>query len=248
MAIGIRELTDPADPDVSRLAQLMLATFADANIVLSEERLKEFTGRVEADRSFHVLVARDGDGVVGGVVFSFVVPSLCGFSEYLVVHRDYRRQGIGRLLVEARKELLDRRAREHGAPGARGVFIEVENPERTPPAFLERERETAVDAWDRWRIFHRLGFLRVDVAYVQPPLGPDKRPVDYMDLLFCPWDEGVRRSRRVPAEWILHTVRPIWRGWVPDRYQEFLASFRVRLGDGLVPLVPLFPEPASGAG
>lgn len=246
MAIEIRELTDPADPDVSRLAQLMLATFADPNIVLSEDRLKEFTGLVEPDRSFHVLVAKDGGAVVGGVVFSFVVPSLCGFSEYLVVHRDYRRQGVGRALVEARKELLDRRARERGAPGARGVFIEVENPERTPPEFLERERETALDAWDRWRVFHRLGFLRVDVPYVQPPLGPDKRPVDYMDLLFCPWDEEARRTRRIPATWILDTVRPIWRGWVPGRYQEFLASFRQRLGDGTVPLVPLFPDAAPG--
>ncbi len=242
MGMEIRELTDPSDPNVRRLEQLILSTFADPNIMLSEGDLEKFIGLVEPERSFHVLVAKDGDALVGGVVFSFVVPSLCGFSEYLVVHPAYRRRGVGRALIEARKQLLDRRAREQGAPGARGVFIEVENPERVPLEFRERERQTAIDAWDRWRVFHRMGFLRVDVPYVQPPLGPDKQPVYYLDLFFCPWDEEVRRTRAIPVNWILDTVRPVWRGWIPDRYQEFLASFQQRLGAGPVPLVPLFPD------
>jgi len=243
MAIRIEEIVDPAHPALGRLAQLLRTTFADPNIVLDEARLRAAAGRRDAERSVHVLVAADGDTVAGGVVFSYVVPSRCGFSEYLVVDRAYRRAGLGRALVEARRATLDREARGHGAPGARGVFIEVENPERTPPEYLELERRTALDAWERLRVFHRLGFLRVDVTYRQPPLGPEKEAVDYLDLLFCPWDEEVLRRRRLPPHWVVETLRPVWRGMAPGRYLEFLESLESRVGSDPIPLLPLLASP-----
>jgi len=239
LAIRIEEITDPAHPALGGLAHLLRTTFADPNLVLSEAQVRAGAGRREADRTVHVLVALDGDAVVGGVFFNYVPASHCGFSEYLVVDRAYRRAGIGRALVEARRATLDRQARAHGAPGARGVFIEVESPERTPAEFLERERQTALDAWDRLRVFHRLGFLRVDITYRQPPLGPDKDPVDYLDLLFCPWDETVRRQRLLPPRWIIDTVRPVWRSMSPHRHQEFLEWLEGLLGPDPIRLVPL---------
>jgi hypothetical protein len=85
----------------------------------------------------------------------------------------------------------------------RGLFIEVDQPERA--------HQTDPQAWNRWRIFDHLGFRRVDVPYVQPPLAEDKSAADYLDLMFVPWDDAVRALSHVPAGWVLNTALPIWR-------------------------------------
>lgn len=243
MALHLKEIIEVADPDIDAMASLMLATFADPNIVLSGDRIREFVGRrVEPDRSFHVLLVKDGDRVVGGTIFSYLPGSNCGFSEYMVLHQDYRGKGLGRLLFNGRKEVLDREARERGLPGAYGLFIEVENPDRTPAEYVERERETAMDAVDRWRLWHRMGFFRTSVPYVQPPLGAGKEPIYYMDLFFVPWDAAAQESRQIPRHWVFESVTPVWRGWVPDQYQEFLRWMDQQLGNQPVRLIPLFPE------
>lgn len=241
MAFTHKEIINLDDPDIGAMAQLMLHTFADPNIVLSEDRIREFLGMdYGGERSFHVLLVKDGDLLVGGTLFSFVPGAGCGFSEYMVVRGGYRGQGVGRMLFDGRREILDRHARNHGLAGARGLFIEVENPERTPQPFLEQERQTAMDAVDRWRVWHRMGFFRTSVPYVQPPLGPGKEAIYYMDLLFAPWDQEALLTRRIPQEWVIRTVTPIWRGWVGPRHEEFLTWMRKQMGTRPVELIPLF--------
>jgi hypothetical protein len=179
------------------------------------------------------------------VVFNYVVASLCGFSEYLVVAKGCRRRGVGRLLVDARQALLHARARECGFGGARGVFIEVESPHRTPEDILAEDRRAALDPWDRWRAFHRMGFFRTSVPYVQPPLGRGKAPVYYLDLFFAPWDAAAAGERCIPFDWVIETVGPIWRGWAPDLYQESLDWLRRAAGGGQVKLIPLLTDGAD---
>src|SRR5438105_4661912 len=140
----------------------MDAVFADPNTVLGLDRLQEFlaANQPDAARQFCVLVATDpdqADAVVAGCVFSHVVRSNCGFSEYLVAHSDARGQGLGRQLFEARKAALDAEARRHGHAACYGVFIEVDNPDRTPPILAAAERETALEGWQRVSLFEHLG-------------------------------------------------------------------------------------------
>lgn len=242
--LALKEIRSPADPDLATLAALMQATFADPNICLSRDRLAGFVACPGSGRTFHVLAVRRAGAVLGGCVFSYVPAGNCGFSEYIVVGRAHRGAGLGRLLFDGRKALLDALARAAGwAGGCRGLFIEVENPYRTPAAFLAQEQVTSLDPFDRWRIFRRLGFLLADLAYTQPPLGPDKAPVDYMDLLFAPWDAGARAAAAVPAAWVLQTVAPIWHGWAPAGGAAHLQRLARRLGGRPVALHPL---PASG--
>src|SRR5947208_175451 len=81
---------------------------------------------------------------------------------------------------------------------------------RTPSELLEQERATAMDAAERLRVFAHLGFFRVALLYVQPPLGEGKEPVTYLDLLFAPWHEGALAASKVPTEWVLGTLGPVW--------------------------------------
>jgi GNAT superfamily N-acetyltransferase len=237
----LRRVQDPADPALRELATLLHATFPDPDTVLELDRMQAFLAEQpgQTGRQFCVVVAEEGGVVLGGTVFSYVAASNCGFSEYLVVRTGRHGQGLGRRLVDARRALLADLAGQSGQPGCHGLFIEVDNPRRTPSDLQARERETAMDATARLQLFAHLGFLRVDIAYTQPPLGPGKLAVSYLDLLFAPWDERARDQRSVAADWIADMVCPIWTSWAPAHASRACAALRQKLGGSPVALVPL---------
>lgn len=222
---------------MAALSELLARTFADPNSVLGLDRMQEFLNQDPAStgRVFNILVSEDASGrVIGGSVFSYVAASNCGFSEYLVLEPAARGQGLGRKLFDRRGAILDEHANRHGNIRCRGVFIEVDSPERTPPELLAAE---TMDATRRLRVFGHLGFKRVDVAYVQPPLGADKQAVDYLDLLFAPSPWSLPMGV-IPVDWILETVAPIWTAWTPLASQ-YLQEMRERIGSArLVSLRP----------
>jgi GNAT superfamily N-acetyltransferase len=240
----LKQIDNPDDPQLAEVHSLLAEILADPNTVLGLDRLREFlaANRPSAPRRFYVLVASDpSDRIIGATIFSYVVASNCGFSEYIVTAGDVRGGGVGRQLVDGRKALLDTAARQHGlGTTCRGVFIEVDNPDRTPADLLAQEQETALDAHERWRIFDHLGFRRVDLAYVQPALGEGKAAVDYMDLMFLAWDAATRDAARIPAAWILDTVQVIWSSWAPRTWATHHAILKTQLGTAEVALLPLF--------
>jgi hypothetical protein len=77
----------------------------------------------------------------------------------------------------------------------------------------------------------------VRVAYVQPPLAPDKQPIDYLDLLFAPWPE--QAAARIPTDWIVDTLQVIWSAWTPELAATYMARLRKAVATGSVPLQPL---------
>jgi hypothetical protein len=98
------------------------------------------------------------------------------------------------------------------------------------------EAETALEGWARLRLFDHLGFRRVDVPYVQPPLAPDKQPIDYMDLLFAPWQAQAAANARIPSGWVVDTLEAIWSAWTPATAAEHLARLRHDIVSGDVAL------------
>ena len=221
----MKEITDPADPRLPGLAALLSGTFADPNTVLGLDRIREFLQANPADgpRRFCVLVAEHNASLVGATIFSYVVRSNCGFSEYIVVDPAHRGRRLGRRLFDARRAVLDAEALRRGHHACHGVFIEVDSPTRTPPELAKAERQTALDVWQRLRIFDHLGFRRVDVPYVQPPLAADKHAIDYLDLLFAPW---ASEPHRIPSEWVFDTLEAIWSAWSPRTCASHLARLR----------------------
>jgi N-acetylglutamate synthase-like GNAT family acetyltransferase len=238
----LRRLTEAHDPDLSAMAGLLHAVFADPNTVLSLDRLQEFVGETTSDRVFNAVIAREEGEIVGCVVFSYVPKSNCGFSEYIAVASNRRGGGLGRYLFEARRDLLNEQAAASGQPACNGLFIEADNPARVPADLLEQERETAIDAHERLQIFAHLGFKRVDVAYVQPPLGPGKEAVTYLDLLFVPW---IGDLQSIDRTWVTDTLQPIWRSWSPETYAAEESMLRARITRPTVRLLPLLKPETS---
>jgi GNAT superfamily N-acetyltransferase len=238
--IRLDEVTRPEDPRLDDLVQLLDRTFPDPNSVLGLDRIQQFLRDNAADsaRQFYILVAEkvDGSGLVGASIFSYVAGSNCGFSEYLVVDASLRRRGLGRALFNARQAILHADATDQAC---HGLFIEVDSPWRTPAGLLEAG---GIHPLDRLRVFRHLGFRRVAVAYVQPPLAPDKQAVDHMDLLFAPWrsDSSVET---IPSEWLFHTLETIWSRWTPGQFGPYLDDLRNQVTGSCVSLVnPLEPH------
>lgn len=244
MEIRLKEVTDPKDRDVERFAALLQAHFADGNLWLGPERMRAFLAESPtAARSFHLLVAGTEDRVLGGTLFSCSAATGAGFSEYMVLHSDARGSGLSRKLIERRREILMRSARERGHPGSPGVFIEVENPWRSPREFLEKERQVSMDAVERWRYFHHMGFFKLDCDYRMPPLGAGKVPIDYLDLMFCPWSDQYRVA--VPAELLVRSIGPTWQAWSSDEGTRAMEGLRRSLGGKPVRLLNLESEIAK---
>jgi len=239
LALRLSEITDPRDERLRQLSQLMDEVFADPNSVLGLDRLQQFLGenRPGAPRRFCILVAEQDATVVGGCVFSYVVASNCGFSEYMLADQRVRGQGLGRKFFEARKEVLDAEAQKHGYNACWGLFIEVDSPDRTPEDYLEAERKSALDAQERLRMFAHLGFLHVDAPYVQPPLDRDKEAVYYLDLLFVPWQPDAIDQKQIPSRWIFNTVEAIWCAWSRETVAVHLEWLKHRITSNEVALV-----------
>jgi hypothetical protein len=240
--IRCREVVDPADNDLTQFATLLANTFADNNLWVGLDRIREFLSDPGPHRSYHVVVARESDHLLGGTIFSCAAATGAGFSEYLVLSREARGKRISRRLYDYRKAVLDRSARRFGHSGCPGLLIEVENPHRVPPDIVERERDTAMDAMERWRYFHHMGFSRLDFPYTMPPLRPELQPVTYLDLLFGPWSERLTYAGTMEAKFVLDSMAPTVLGWAPDWSRTELERLRRRLNGHPIKMEPLLPE------
>jgi GNAT superfamily N-acetyltransferase len=233
--IVIRQVTDPRDPAIRAFGALQERVYADPDLLIPPEVLPHLLARQSGKRrNLMLLVEADGQ-VVGGTVFHYLAEANAGFSSFLAVDPDMRGQGIARRLHAARFALLDE------AAGAKapvpGLFIDVVAPERLSAAELEQEHAAGLDPTDRRRIFHRMGFRKVDVAYYQPEEGSVGEAVTTMDLLFCP---------REPAEWVSSdlvaaTMRAYWTDWLGRPVAErHAAELRRRCGGDRVRLLPAY--------
>ncbi|HEY2593507.1 MAG TPA: hypothetical protein VGK33_06380, partial [Chloroflexota bacterium] len=227
----LEEITGPEDARLGDLAALLERTFADPNSVLGLDRIRQFLSEPagnDAQRRFHVVAAESADAarILGLSIFSYVPRANCGFSEYMVVDQHLRGRGLGRALFDRRKATLDADASRHAQSACNGVFIEVDSPWRTPPELLAAD---SFDAHERLRIFRHLGFRRVSLAYVQPPLAPDKAPVEHLDLLFAPWATRPRGESELSARWIVDTLAAIWSAWAPSVAPTYLAQLQQQL-------------------
>jgi GNAT superfamily N-acetyltransferase len=230
--IQIRAVTDPTDPAIAAFGALQERVYADPDLLIPPEHFPAMLARQSGERRNLMLVAETGGSVVGGALFHYLARVNAGFSSFLATAPEVRGQGVARLLHAARFDLLDAAAGAQ-APVA-GVFIDVVAPERLTPEEWERERAAGIDPVDRRRIFHRLGFRKVDVAYFQPAEGSGGEAITSMDLLFCPRQE----AEWVAADLVVGTMLAYWTPWLGKAAAERNAvELRRRCGGARVALI-----------
>jgi GNAT superfamily N-acetyltransferase len=235
--VTVREVTDPRDPAIEGFGRMQReAYFAPETLIPGEYIPQMLSGSGETGTRRNFLLVAEVDGrVVGGVLFHWLADAGSGFSSFMGVDRDMRRQGIARRLHEQRMAVLDRAAGGHAA----GVFIDVVSPTRMSKAELERERQAGSDPWARREAFAHLGFRQVDIRYEQPVGGPDGGPVTVLDLLFCPKEPAAT----VATSLVVATMQAYWRPWLGDARASRHARELEQRAHGAAELALLWPVP-----
>jgi GNAT superfamily N-acetyltransferase len=207
-AITVRQVVDSNDTAIDGFGQMQAAAYFAPETLIPSRYIPQLLGADGQSlwRNNFLLVAELDGRVVGGTLFHWLADAGTGFSSFLGVDRQFRRQGIARRLHEERFSVLDRAA----GGRAPGVFIDVVSPTRLPPEELAREQKIGSDPRQRRHAFARLGFRQVDVRYEQPVGGPNGGPVTILDLLFCPRDP----ADSVPTALVIATMRAYWTPWL----------------------------------
>jgi GNAT superfamily N-acetyltransferase len=236
MTVEIREVTDPEDPAIAGFGAMQSAAyFAPETLIPAQYIPRLLAGEIDPRRNFLIVAERAG-GVVGGALFHWLADAGSGFSSFLGVARECRRQGIARRLHDERFRILDRAA----GGQVPGVFIDVVNPTRLSKAELERERRAGSDPWDRRRAFEHLGFKQVDIRYEQPAGGPGGGPVTILDLLYCPHAPSAPQT--VATRLVVDTMRAYWSAWLRESAARHARELEAR-AHGAAQLLLISPVP-----
>jgi GNAT superfamily N-acetyltransferase len=216
----VRQVTDPRDPAIDAFGAMQTAAYFAPETLIPARYIPYLLENGTGPRRNFLIVAEEDHHVVGGALFHWLASAGSGFSSFLGVCREARRQGVARALHEERFRILDDAAGGHVS----GVFIDVVNPLRLSPEDFARERRAGSDPWDRRRAFERLGFRQVDIRYEQPVGGPNGGPVTVLDLLYCPHEpaDSVRTSL------VINTMLAYWSGWLGDAAQHHARELEAR--------------------
>lgn len=125
------------------------------------------------------LRARRGHKTVGLATAHVLAGIAAGFCVYLAVDREQRGSRAGTSLMQALITAVQAAQAERGRVGL-GLVLEVDDPDQAGIHAAERHTRER-----RIHFFARLGAVLLATPYIQPPLGPGKRPVP-MRLLFIP--------------------------------------------------------------
>jgi GNAT superfamily N-acetyltransferase len=234
--VTTRLITDPDDPAIPAFGLVQNSSYPEPENLIPVSFLPRMIQWRDASRANFLLVAEEDGVVLGGSVFHFMVLPNTGFSSFLGVAHDARGRGIAQSLHEARFGVLDDAAQASGNRVVDGVFIDVLNPERMSPHEFDLEQSVGFDPFTRRKVFSRLGFRRVEVAYQQPTGGPGGGPITNLDLLYCPHPGTDTQS--VPLEKVLGTMRAYWSAWLSeDRINTALERLRKLSPGSDIPLV-----------
>ncbi|KAI9021774.1 hypothetical protein DFJ74DRAFT_768394 [Hyaloraphidium curvatum] len=217
----------PGRPDAPALlarcrAELLVPAFGDGDLVDATENVapQYLADRPEGSPAGAAIIASCG-GKLAGCLLAEVFPAAAAWIvTYVVVDPGFRGAGVG-------KGLFSRAVRAaEGIAGAHAV------------AFAETEEHAGGAAADRFYFLARMGFRRLEVAYVQPPLAEGKDKVRNL-LLLARTSEGTVPAAKVAAFLSAFYTAITADGWKRDaELSGVMASLRARKAVAAGPLIP----------
>ncbi len=199
-------MTSPIDPAISAFVALQNTVYYEPDALIPGGAIRMMLSVPMVNRANVLLVAEEGDTLLGGVIFHYLKKPNVGFSSFMGTSLEARGKGVGRKLHEARFATLD----EIAGKRVEGVFLDSVAPERLTAEELEAERRVNSDPVARRDIFQHLGFRKVTIRYEQPIGGPNGGPVTNMDLLFC----ARERVTTIPTDLVIATMQSYWLPWL----------------------------------
>jgi hypothetical protein len=161
--VEVREITTSGTADLDLLRRFISDSFKLSFPGSDERDVEAYFHREQrgdfAPNRFHVIVATDGDDVVGGSVSAYIGEPNVGVIEYQIVNPSHRGSGVAAEIYLLSERVLEEDARRRGRD--LDMFIaEIEDPFRTP-------LPTSFDRFRRAGILHYTGFRIADYLHVQ---------------------------------------------------------------------------------
>jgi len=138
-------------------------------------RIKMIGGKPH-DPETTILLSLLNDQVSGGAVLEYYSECACFLLTYILVNENFRGKNVARNLIESGIKTII----ESKGEGVKALFFESNIPWET------NNKKDPFDAWDRYRIFSKLGAKWLDLDYTQPALGEGKKKVDHLHLFLFP--------------------------------------------------------------
>jgi ribosomal protein S18 acetylase RimI-like enzyme len=210
-ATKIREIVDPADPDIESAYALLKTTFHPAERVPLRDwlgTLKESSHHLHSDVAWHLLVATRNEKVVGLISGTYLGNVNVGVIGYLAITPEARSQGAGTRLRYMLRRRFERDAERLTGQPLDAIIGEVsdDNP------------------WLR-KLARRPTVLILDFPYYQPRLKAEDQP-----LRFHLYYESMDRPRRsLPASEVKQILYTVWRRIYRVARPLDRASFRAML-------------------
>jgi GNAT superfamily N-acetyltransferase len=162
-----------------------------------------------------------------------------GLLAYNAIVPRFRGQGLGSVMVEARKQALLELAQKHGKP-LRGIFIECNDPAKISAV------EDSIDPAVRIKMFEKWGARIIPINYVQPPLDFGAQKCSTLKLLAYPHPGTGAYPAPEAVEGFLHGIYAAsakYSGCPPEKNPDYRRA--VKQLRRLPPAQPLFPPKKS---
>jgi ribosomal protein S18 acetylase RimI-like enzyme len=152
--------------------RIFLQAFPNADERESLENIIQFLQSGNEDEERHIIHIKEKSSIIGSMIFSYFQNANAGYIPYIVIDSGYRQKGYARLLFERAMQLLEQDAKKHKKDIIKYVFLEIDKFDDYIPPYVY--------------LWHSLGFKRIDLSYIQPPLNKEKSHSENLFLLVHP--------------------------------------------------------------
>jgi hypothetical protein len=174
---------------------IYIPEFPDHNERESLENMEQYL-RLKAEgwygkKNYHILLYLDQGRPVAGSISDYLDKPNVGVIEFLVVSSSLRKCHLGTALLKWTENMLRRDSLNVGYRCWNYIIAEMNDP------FKSFDLTDSMDPFQRTLIWHRWGYKKIRLPYVQPSLSPDKKPVRNL-LLMCKHG-GAGKPNTIPS-------------------------------------------------
>jgi len=178
----------------------------------------------------HVVVAYNQKReMIGGTLFEVFPNSMCGLLSYFCVKQEYRKNKIGKILVDKATSIMDSDILRIKGKECYAVLFETNSP------LKYHHDDDTIDPEVRLKVLKNLGCDLIDFEFIQPPLEPNM-PIDTnLVLLYYNRDN----KSYMDGNKLLHFMKEYWE--ITDASLDhpfFLNTIKV-LENNKIPIIPL---------